>query len=159
MRTSPRRPLILKRRKLTLLQKEVSSTSGRDENSGHDEKTPKQEHSQNDQNDSQCRDKIDCGLQIFSAGIKIMNHPTMPNTQVVAPECYSLHACMFLFLAFSFCAASGLSASCSWSSSSDGYFPFCVFPGDSYCELYFCKAVKSTNAKCLFSCFCSAHLP
>uniref|UniRef100_A0A8V1A717 Forkhead box protein M1 n=1 Tax=Gallus gallus TaxID=9031 RepID=A0A8V1A717_CHICK len=84
MRTSPRRPLILKRRKLTLLQKEVSSTSGRDENSGHDEKTPKQEHSQNDQNDSQCRDKIDCGLQIFSAGIKIMNHPTMPNTQVVA---------------------------------------------------------------------------
>ncbi|POI29748.1 hypothetical protein CIB84_006501 [Bambusicola thoracicus] len=84
MRTSPRRPLILKRRKLTLLQREVSSTSGRDENSGHDEKTPKQEHSQKDQNDSQCRDKIDCGLQIFSAGIKIMNHPTMPNTQVVA---------------------------------------------------------------------------
>ncbi|XP_048786448.1 forkhead box protein M1 isoform X2 [Lagopus muta] len=84
MRTSPRRPLILKRRKLTLLQKEVSSTSGRDENSGHDEKTPKQEHSQEDQKDSQCRDKIDCGLQKFPAGIKIMNHPTMPNTQVVA---------------------------------------------------------------------------
>uniref|UniRef100_A0A8C9FKV1 Forkhead box protein M1 n=1 Tax=Pavo cristatus TaxID=9049 RepID=A0A8C9FKV1_PAVCR len=84
MRTSPRRPLILKRRKLTLLQKEVSSTSGRDENSGQDEKTPKQERSQEDQNDSQCRDKIDCGLQKFPAGIKIMNHPTMPNTQVVA---------------------------------------------------------------------------
>ncbi|XP_031411433.1 forkhead box protein M1 isoform X2 [Meleagris gallopavo] len=84
MRTSPRRPLILKRRKLTLLQKEVSSTSGRDENSGHNEKTSKQEHSQEDQKDSQCRDEIDCGLQKFPAGIKIMNHPTMPNTQVVA---------------------------------------------------------------------------
>ncbi|XP_021249598.1 forkhead box protein M1 isoform X2 [Numida meleagris] len=84
MRTSPRRPLILKRRRLTLPQKEVSSTSGRDENSGHDEKTPKQEHSQEDQNDSQGRDKKDGGLQKFPAGIKIINHPTMPNTQVVA---------------------------------------------------------------------------
>ncbi|XP_072195456.1 forkhead box protein M1 isoform X2 [Excalfactoria chinensis] len=84
MRTSPCRPLILKRRKLTLLQKEVSSTSGRDENSGHDEKAPKQEHRQEYQNGSQCKDKTDCGLQKFPEGIKIMNHPTMPNTQVVA---------------------------------------------------------------------------
>ncbi|NXJ06573.1 FOXM1 protein, partial [Odontophorus gujanensis] len=84
MRTSPCRPLILKRRKLTLLQTEVSSTSGRDENSGHNEKTTKQEHSQEEQNDIQGRDKIDCGLQKFPVGIKIINHPTMPNTQVVA---------------------------------------------------------------------------
>ncbi|XP_015727191.1 forkhead box protein M1 isoform X2 [Coturnix japonica] len=84
MRTSPCRPLILKRRKLTLLQKEASSTSGRDENSGHDENAPKQEHSQEYQNDSQCKDKTGCGLQKFPEGIKIMNHPTMPNTQVVA---------------------------------------------------------------------------
>lgn len=84
MRTSPRRPLILKRRKLTLPQKDASSASTRDENSGQDGKTPKQEHSQEDQRNSQPRDKMDCGLQKFPAGIKIIDHPTMPNTQVVA---------------------------------------------------------------------------
>ncbi|NWR37816.1 FOXM1 protein, partial [Tachuris rubrigastra] len=84
MRTSPRRPLILKRRKLTLPQKDESSTSARDENRGQDEKTPKQEHNQEDQHNRQPRDKRDCGLQKFPAGIKIIDHPTMPNTQVVA---------------------------------------------------------------------------
>ncbi|NXS71076.1 FOXM1 protein, partial [Pandion haliaetus] len=84
MRTSPRRPLILKRRKLTLPQKDASSTSTRDENSGQDGKTPKQERSQEDQHNSQPTDKMDCGLQKFPAGIKIIDHPTMPNTQVVA---------------------------------------------------------------------------
>ncbi|NWT15592.1 FOXM1 protein, partial [Vireo altiloquus] len=84
MRTSPRRPLILKRRKLTLPQKDESSTSARDENRGQDEKTPKQEHRQQDQHNRQPRDKRDCGLQKFPAGIKIIDHPTMPNTQVVA---------------------------------------------------------------------------
>ncbi|NXU89757.1 FOXM1 protein, partial [Xiphorhynchus elegans] len=84
MRTSPRRPLILKRRKLTLPQKDESSTSTREENRGQDEKTPKQEHSQDDQHNRQPRDKRDCGLQKFPAGIKIIDHPTMPNTQVVA---------------------------------------------------------------------------
>ncbi|NWI88407.1 FOXM1 protein, partial [Pitta sordida] len=84
MRTSPRRPLILKRRKLTLSQKDESGTSARDENRGQDEKTPKQEHSQEDQHNRQPRDKRDCGLQKFPAGIKIIDHPTMPNTQVVA---------------------------------------------------------------------------
>ncbi|XP_027533472.1 forkhead box protein M1 isoform X2 [Neopelma chrysocephalum] len=84
MRTSPRRPLILKRRKLTLPQKDESSTSARDENRGQDEKTPKQEHIQEDQHNRQPRDKRDCGLQKFPAGIKIIDHPTMPNTQVVA---------------------------------------------------------------------------
>ncbi|NXL48263.1 FOXM1 protein, partial [Podilymbus podiceps] len=84
MRTSPRRPLILKRRKLTLTQKDPSGTSARDENSGQDGKTPKQEQSQGDQHNIQPRDKRDCGLQKFPAGIKIIDHPTMPNTQVVA---------------------------------------------------------------------------
>ncbi|NXC47420.1 FOXM1 protein, partial [Penelope pileata] len=83
MRTSPRRPLILKRRKLSLPQKDATSISARDEHRPQGEKTPKQEHSQEDQHDSQSRDKIDCGLQKFPAGIKIINHPTMPNTQVV----------------------------------------------------------------------------
>nr|XP_026653514.1 forkhead box protein M1 [Zonotrichia albicollis] len=84
MRTSPRRPLILKRRKLTLPQNDESSTSARDENRGQDEKAPKQEHRQEDQHSRQPRDKKDCGLQKFPAGIKIIDHPTMPNTQVVA---------------------------------------------------------------------------
>ncbi|NXX65557.1 FOXM1 protein, partial [Spizella passerina] len=84
MRTSPRRPLILKRRKLTLPQNDESSTSARDENRGQDEKAPKQEHRQEDQHSRQPRDKRDCGLQKFPAGIKIIDHPTMPNTQVVA---------------------------------------------------------------------------
>uniref|UniRef100_A0A8C3JE80 Forkhead box protein M1 n=1 Tax=Calidris pygmaea TaxID=425635 RepID=A0A8C3JE80_9CHAR len=85
MRTSPRRPLILKRRKLALPQKNTSSsTSARDESSGQDEKTPKREQSQEDQHNSQHRGKTECGLQKFPAGIKIVDHPTMPNTQVVA---------------------------------------------------------------------------
>ncbi|KAJ7424977.1 forkhead box M1 [Willisornis vidua] len=84
MRTSPRRPLILKRRKLTLPQKDESSTSARDEKRGRDERTPKQEHSQEDEHNRQPRDKRDCSLQKFPAGIKIIDHPTMPNTQVVA---------------------------------------------------------------------------
>ncbi|NXU58361.1 FOXM1 protein, partial [Turnix velox] len=83
MRTSPRRPLILKRRKLTLSQKDSCSTSAKDEKSSKDEKTPKQEHSQEDQHNRQ-GEKIECGLQKFPAGIKIIDHPTMPNTQVVA---------------------------------------------------------------------------
>ncbi|NXE12956.1 FOXM1 protein, partial [Lophotis ruficrista] len=81
MRSSPRRPLILKRRKLTLPQKDASA---RDESGGQDAKNPKQEHRQEDQHNSQSRDKKDCVLQKFPAGIKIIDHPTMPNTQVVA---------------------------------------------------------------------------
>ncbi|NWU89287.1 FOXM1 protein, partial [Upupa epops] len=84
MRTSPRRPLILKRRKLTLPQKDAPDTLARDKNSCQAEKTPKQEHSQEGQPNSQSKDKMDCGLQKFPAGIKIIDHPTMPNTQVVA---------------------------------------------------------------------------
>ncbi|NXE27517.1 FOXM1 protein, partial [Ardeotis kori] len=81
MRTSPRRPLILKRRKLTLPQKDASA---RDESGGQDAKNPKQEHRQEDRHNSQSRDKKDCVLQKFPAGIKIIDHPTMPNTQIVA---------------------------------------------------------------------------
>ncbi|NWX90986.1 FOXM1 protein, partial [Nothoprocta pentlandii] len=84
MRTSPRRPLILKRRKLTLPQKDAPSASARDEPGGQGKKTPKQEHSQRGQLGNQPRHRSDCGLQKFPAGIKIINHPTMPNTQVVA---------------------------------------------------------------------------
>ncbi|KFO77346.1 Forkhead box protein M1 [Cuculus canorus] len=65
MRTSPRRPLILKRRKLSLPQQDVSTTSSRDENNaGAQSGVPTQQRTQR-QNE-------------------IIDHPTMPNTQVVS---------------------------------------------------------------------------
>ncbi|XP_041113110.1 forkhead box protein M1-like isoform X2 [Polyodon spathula] len=62
MRDSPRRPLILKRRKLSLPQKEDTS---RDEPDG-----------------AQKRTSSSSG-QRFPDGIRILDHPSMPNTQVV----------------------------------------------------------------------------
>uniref|UniRef100_A0A8C4VKR0 Forkhead box protein M1 n=1 Tax=Gopherus evgoodei TaxID=1825980 RepID=A0A8C4VKR0_9SAUR len=79
MRTSPRRPLILKRRKLSLQDGSASNSPARDEPDGESKGVPKQEHSREDKP----RDRVECGAQKFPAGIKIINHPTMPNTQVV----------------------------------------------------------------------------
>ncbi|XP_008948361.1 PREDICTED: forkhead box protein M1, partial [Merops nubicus] len=84
MKTSPHRPLILKRRKPVLPHEDAASASARNENTAQDEKIPRQEHKQEGQHNSQPRDKMDCGLQKFAARIKIIDHPTMPNTQVVA---------------------------------------------------------------------------
>uniref|UniRef100_A0A8C3FSM9 Forkhead box protein M1 n=1 Tax=Chrysemys picta bellii TaxID=8478 RepID=A0A8C3FSM9_CHRPI len=79
MRTSPRRPLILKRRKLSLPDGNASNSPARDEPDGESKGVPTQEHSKGDKP----RDRVECGTQKFPAGIKIINHPTMPNTQVV----------------------------------------------------------------------------
>ncbi|NXH18172.1 FOXM1 protein, partial [Bucco capensis] len=79
MRSSPRRPLILKRRKLNIPPRDDASSS-----SARNESSAKQQQSQEDQPNSQPKMKTDCGLQKFPAGIKIIDHPTMPNTQVVA---------------------------------------------------------------------------
>ncbi|CAM4477847.1 unnamed protein product [Lepidochelys kempii] len=79
MRTSPRRPLILKRRKLSLPDGNASNSPARDEPDGESKGAPKQEHSRGDKP----RDRVECVTQKFPAGIKIINHPTMPNTQVV----------------------------------------------------------------------------
>ncbi|XP_067387037.1 forkhead box protein M1 isoform X2 [Emydura macquarii macquarii] len=79
MRTSPRRPLILKRRKLPLPDVNASNTPARDEPDGQGKGAPKQEHSKGDKP----RDRVECGTQKFPTGIKIINHPSMPNTQVV----------------------------------------------------------------------------
>ncbi|KFV10800.1 Forkhead box protein M1 [Tauraco erythrolophus] len=74
MKSSPRRPLILKRRKPTVPQKDASSTSASDENStGTQTGGPTQQPTRR-QN----------GLWAAFLGIKIIDHPTMPNTQVVA---------------------------------------------------------------------------
>uniref|UniRef100_A0A8D0HP21 Forkhead box protein M1 n=1 Tax=Sphenodon punctatus TaxID=8508 RepID=A0A8D0HP21_SPHPU len=79
MRTSPRRPLILKRRKLALPCGNESSSPARDEPDGRGKGAAKQEQGRGEE----ARDRVECDTQKFPAGIKIINHPTMPNTQVV----------------------------------------------------------------------------
>lgn len=77
MRTSPRRPLILKRRRLPLpIQNAPSETSEEEAKRSPGQQEPTQaQASQDVAESSSCK---------FPAGIKIINHPTMPNTQVVA---------------------------------------------------------------------------
>ncbi|XP_062958369.1 forkhead box protein M1 isoform X9 [Cynocephalus volans] len=75
MKTSPHRPLILKRRRLPL---PVQNAPG--ETSEEEPKRPQQESSQG-QASKEMAESNSCK---FPAGIKIINHPTMPNTQVVA---------------------------------------------------------------------------
>ncbi|OBS76733.1 hypothetical protein A6R68_16827 [Neotoma lepida] len=77
MRTSPRRPLILKRRRLPLpIQNAPGETSEEEAKRPLAQQEPTQaQASQEVAESSSCK---------FPAGIKIINHPTMPNTQVVA---------------------------------------------------------------------------
>ncbi|XP_029455821.1 forkhead box protein M1 isoform X2 [Rhinatrema bivittatum] len=77
MRTSPRRPLILRRRKLPLPLRDAPATDQTTANNQPDKvqrEGPSHEH---------IDERTDAGTQKFPAGIKIVNHPTMPNTQVV----------------------------------------------------------------------------
>ncbi|XP_047597888.1 forkhead box protein M1 isoform X2 [Lutra lutra] len=77
MKTSPRRPLILKRRRLPL---PVQNAPG--ETSGEEPKRPlAQQEPGQAQTSKEAAESNSCK---FPAGIKIINHPTMPNTQVVA---------------------------------------------------------------------------
>ncbi|XP_055137063.1 forkhead box protein M1 isoform X10 [Symphalangus syndactylus] len=86
MKTSPRRPLILKRRRLPLpVQNAPSETS---------EEEPKRSPAQQEPNQAEASKEVaephSCK---FPAGIKIINHPTMPNTQVVAiPNNANIHS-------------------------------------------------------------------
>ncbi|KAM4819641.1 forkhead box protein M1 [Thomomys bottae] len=70
MKTSPRRPLILKRRKLPLPVQNAPAEPAKEEPPPAAVQT-----STEVAESSSCK---------FPAGIKIINHPTMPNTQVVA---------------------------------------------------------------------------
>ncbi|XP_077025791.1 forkhead box protein M1 isoform X3 [Tamandua tetradactyla] len=77
MKTSPRRPLILKRRRLPL---SVQNAPG--ETSEEEPKRPPAQHEPDQpQASKEVGEPYSCK---FPAGIKIINHPTMPNTQVVA---------------------------------------------------------------------------
>ncbi|XP_035874417.1 forkhead box protein M1 isoform X1 [Phyllostomus discolor] len=77
MKTSPRRPLILKRRRLPLpVQNGPGETS---------EEEPKRRPAQQEPGQVQASKEMAQSTSCkFPAGIKIINHPTMPNTQVVA---------------------------------------------------------------------------
>ncbi|CAK7299538.1 Forkhead box protein M1 [Vulpes lagopus] len=77
MKTSPRRPLILKRRRLPLpVQNAPGETSGEE---------PKRPPAQQEPGQAQAsKEAAESNSCKFPAGIKIINHPTMPNTQVVA---------------------------------------------------------------------------
>ncbi|XP_004648206.1 forkhead box protein M1 isoform X2 [Octodon degus] len=77
MKTSPHRPLILKRRRLPLpVQDAAAETSEKMSNRAPAQKEPGEAPASKEMGESSsCK---------FPAGIKIINHPTMPNTQVVA---------------------------------------------------------------------------
>ncbi|XP_058415035.1 forkhead box protein M1 isoform X2 [Diceros bicornis minor] len=77
MKTSPRRPLILKRRRLPLpVQNAPGETS-----EAEPKKAPAQQEPGQAQASKEVAESNSCK---FPAGIKIINHPTMPDTQVVA---------------------------------------------------------------------------
>lgn len=77
MKTSPRRPLILKRRRLPLPVQNAPGETSKEE----PKRPPAQQESGQAQASKEAAEFNSCR---FPAGIKIINHPTMPNTQVVA---------------------------------------------------------------------------
>ncbi|OWK03861.1 hypothetical protein Celaphus_00013867 [Cervus elaphus hippelaphus] len=76
MKTSPRRPLILKRRRLPLPVQNAPGDTADEEPKG----PPAQQEPAQAQAPKEVAEPNACK---FPAGIKILNHPTMPNTQVV----------------------------------------------------------------------------
>uniref|UniRef100_A0A8C3WS60 Forkhead box protein M1 n=1 Tax=Catagonus wagneri TaxID=51154 RepID=A0A8C3WS60_9CETA len=77
MKTSPRRPLILKRRRLPLPGQNAPGETSEEE--------PKRPSAQQEPSQAQASKEVaESNPCKFPAGIKIINHPTMPNTQVVA---------------------------------------------------------------------------
>ncbi|XP_042103582.1 forkhead box protein M1 isoform X2 [Ovis aries] len=76
MKTSPRRPLILKRRRLPLPVQNAPGDTAEEEAKG----PPAQQEPAQAQAPKEVAEPNPCK---FPAGIKILNHPTMPNTQVV----------------------------------------------------------------------------
>ncbi|XP_078250240.1 forkhead box protein M1 isoform X2 [Pogona vitticeps] len=77
MKSSPHRPLILKRRKRFLPQGDSSSTLVRDEPNGG---SPKRKQARTNRHDTKIQDSE---IQDVLPGIKIINDSTMPNAQVV----------------------------------------------------------------------------
>ncbi|XP_054997796.1 forkhead box protein M1 isoform X2 [Sorex araneus] len=77
MRTSPRRPLILKRRRLPLPAQNAPGEAPQED--------PKRPPAQREAGPAQApQERAEAGACQFPAGIRIINHPTVPDTQVVA---------------------------------------------------------------------------
>ncbi|XP_032015203.1 forkhead box protein M1 isoform X5 [Hylobates moloch] len=86
MKTSPRRPLILKRRRLPLPVQNAPSETSEEES----KRSPAQQEPHQAEASKEVAEPHSCK---FPAGIKIINHPTMPNTQVVAiPNNANIHS-------------------------------------------------------------------
>uniref|UniRef100_A0A8D0KPQ7 Forkhead box protein M1 n=1 Tax=Salvator merianae TaxID=96440 RepID=A0A8D0KPQ7_SALMN len=81
MKSSPHRPLILKKRKQCLPHSDASSTLKRSESGGQDIGSPEQEQARTSGHN---KNKEEHSSPRISAGIKIIDHPTTPNVQVVA---------------------------------------------------------------------------
>ncbi|KAK1340810.1 hypothetical protein QTO34_017204 [Cnephaeus nilssonii] len=77
MKTSPHRPLILKRRRLPLPVQNAPGETSEEE----PKRAPAQQEPGEAQASNEAAESTSCK---FPVGIKIINHPTMPNTQVVA---------------------------------------------------------------------------
>ncbi|XP_008141954.2 forkhead box protein M1 isoform X3 [Eptesicus fuscus] len=77
MKTSPHRPLILKRRRLPLPVHNAPGETSEEE----PKRAPAQQEPGEAQASNEAAESTSCK---FPVGIKIINHPTMPNTQVVA---------------------------------------------------------------------------
>ncbi|KAM5263833.1 forkhead box protein M1 isoform 15-T15 [Ctenodactylus gundi] len=77
MKTSPRRPLILKRRRPPLSVQNAPGETSEEE----PKRPPGQQEPRPAPTSKEAGESSSCK---FPTGIKIMNHPTMPNTQVVA---------------------------------------------------------------------------
>ncbi|XP_060634034.2 forkhead box protein M1 isoform X1 [Anolis sagrei] len=78
MKSSPHRPLILKRRKLSLSPPDSSSTQVKGEPS---KESPQQEQARSNECDTNRPEPVP---QSVLTGIKIIDHPTLSNTQVVS---------------------------------------------------------------------------
>ncbi|XP_034970054.2 forkhead box protein M1 [Zootoca vivipara] len=82
MKSSPHRPLILKRRKLSFPHSDAASTLAGDEPSGQNVGSPKQEEAKPKEHGT---NKTEPGnREAPVGGIKIIDHPTLSDAQVVA---------------------------------------------------------------------------
>ncbi|XP_043943536.1 forkhead box protein M1 [Protopterus annectens] len=82
MRSSPRRPLILKRRKLCL-NPQAPSVATHSQEQDVPDGALKEATCNKDHGIAHCTNERDQSCQKFPDGIKIFDHPNLPNTQVV----------------------------------------------------------------------------
>ncbi|XP_028599950.2 forkhead box protein M1 isoform X3 [Podarcis muralis] len=82
MKSSPHRPLILKRRKLSFPHSDAASALAGDEPSGQNVGSPKQEEAKAKEHGTNKTEPGNRGVPV--GGIRIIDHPTLSDAQVVA---------------------------------------------------------------------------